>query len=156
MFKKLNRTSRAAAMQVRPLIDYLIEQNNLLDEIGRVLARENRAISARNVEDLTAVTERKSQLMLTLQQNDQKIKLHPDAVKLKGEYAQHVHVLKLKLTECKRRNEVNGKLIRLCQASCRRLSAMLMGVRDKLTASMTYTDKGSVNARSPLRVSVQA
>lgn len=70
--------------------------------------------------------------MHTLQQNGQKLKLHPDAAKLKTDFAKHVQVLKLKLAECKRRNEVNGRLIRLCQSSCR-LSAVLMGVRDTMT-----------------------
>ena len=76
--------------------------------------------------------------------------------RLKTDYTQHVRVLRVKLAECKRRNEVNGKLIRLCQASCRRLTSMLMGVRDRMTQSLTYTDKGGMNARQLQRVNISA
>lgn len=159
MFKKLNPGTKAdakAAPVVRPLIEYLQEQNKLLDEIGRVLSQENKALSGRDAEAINELSQKKSKLMLTLQQNDQKIKLHPDAAKLKTDFVKHVQVLKLKLAECKRRNEVNGRLIRLCQSSCRRLSAVLMGVRDKMTKSMTYTDKGGISANGLQRLNIQA
>ncbi len=157
MFKKLNVNAQAQSqVQVKPLIEYLKEQNALLDEIGRLLTQENRALTSRDAEKITALTERKAQLMVTLQGNDQKIKLHPDAARLKTDYTQHVRVLRVKLAECKRRNEVNGKLIRLCQASCRRLTSMLMGVRDRMTQSLTYTDKGGMNARQLQRVNISA
>ncbi len=155
MFKKLN-TGKMVNGTVRPLLDYLVEQNKLLDEIGRVLAQENRAVSGRETDKINELTELKSKLMIKLQQNDQKIKLHPDCALLKTEFANHVRVLKVKLSECKRRNEVNGRLIALCLASCRRLSSVLMSARDKMTGSLTYTQKGGVNARSPLRLNIEA
>lgn len=101
--------------------------------MGCVLSQENMALSGRDAQAINELSQKKSKLMLPLQQNDQKLKLHPDAAKLKTDFAKHVQVLKLKLVECKRRNEVNGRLIRLCQSSCRRLSAVLMGVREQIS-----------------------
>lgn len=101
--------------------------------LGRVLSQENKVLSSRDAQAINELSQKKSKLKHTLQQNGQKIKLHPDAARLKIDFAKHVQVLKLKLAKCKRRNEVNGRLIRLCQSSCRRLSAVLMGVRDTMT-----------------------
>lgn len=145
-----------SAPTIKPLSDYLKEQSNLLDNIERVLQMEHRAIKERKIESLEGIAEEKSSLMLQLQANDQRLKLHPEASLLKTEYAQDVAYLKEKLAKCKEINEVNGKLISLCLAANRRLTSVLMGARDKLSRNMTYTEKGNTVATGPLRVNINA
>ena len=145
-----------AQSTIKPLIEYLKDQNNLLDSIATLLVKESKALNTNDYESIEFLAEEKSKVMLALQSNDQKIKLHPDALELKSTFLQHVMVLKQKLTECKKMNMINGKLIDMDIASNRRLFAVLMGARDKATRNMTYTDKGTTTARGPARLSIEA
>ena len=105
---------------------------------------------------LKPLSEQKSHLMVKLQSNDQKLKLHPDVALLKTEYAAEVTIIKNMMASCKYQNEVNGKLITMCMQSNNRLQALLVGVRDVVTKNMTYNAKGNASARGPVRLSVEA
>lgn len=141
---------------IRPLIEYLKEQNSLLDSVAVILGKEIKALTAKDYNSIETLAEEKSKVMLRLQSNDQKIRLHPDSEELKSTFLEHVLVLKQKLFECKKKNMVNGRLIDMDLASNRRLFAVLMGARDKATRNMTYNDKGTTTATGPLRVSIEA
>ena len=141
-----------AVPAIRSLRDYLDEQDQILDNVMRVLKKEYKAIKERRLTELEAISEEKSSCMLNLQANDQRLKLHPQAELLKTEYLPRVNAIKAKLTQCKQQNEVNGKLISLAMASNRRLSAVLMNARDKMSKNMTYTDIGNTVVTTPLRV----
>lgn len=144
------------SVKILPLIDYLTEQNQLLDAMGKILFKEHCALKDRNADLIDACSKEKAALLSKLSGNDQKIRLHPDSARLKSDYARHVEVLRLKLSECKRRNEVNGKLISFCMTSNRRLSDLLMRSRDRFTRNLTYTGEGRTVARGPSRLSVEA
>ena len=88
--------------------------------------------------------------------NDQKIRLHPDKKRLEADYLPQVEVIKIKLIECKRRNEVNGKLIRYFMGANKRLTDVLMKIRDRNTKNMTYNDKGSTQAQGLHILNLQA
>lgn len=150
------RQVKPVQKKIQPIKTYLQEQEKLLDEVDRILRDEFNTIKARKLVELEGIAERKSALMLKLQQNDQRIKLHPDVAKLKELYSDDVQEIKNKLISCKRLNETNGRFINICLASNRRLSAALMGVRDKLTKNMTYTEEGNTVATGPARLSVEA
>lgn len=152
--RSINKSQSAPA--IKSISDYLIEQDRLLDSVSRILTREYDAIKTRQLDDLGVIAEEKSSLMLQLQANDQRIKLHQDAPLLKTEYAGRVNHLKEKLSQCKLMNETNGKLIALSLAANRRLTSVLMGARDRMSRNMTYTDKGTTTATGPLRVNVNA
>lgn len=146
----------STAPTIKPLAEYLKEQATLLDNVEKVLQMEYHAIKERKIDSLEGIAEEKSSLMLQLQANDQRLKLHPQAALLKTEYASEVNALKDKLAKCKEINEVNGKLISLCLAANRRLTSVLMTARDKLSRNMTYNDKGTTVATGPLRVNINA
>ena len=152
MFKP---AAEVAAAQIQPLTSYLKEQNLLLDELKVVLEAERAAIRDRDMKGLPKLTEQKSNMMLKLQSNDQRLKLHPQAAELKTLYLSSVNQIKDKLSECKRRNEINGKLIKLCLNSTKRVFGLLMDMRDRDTKNMTYTQKGTTIARGVQHLSIQ-
>lgn len=156
VFEKSIFKPGAVASEILPLNTYLDEQDKLLDELGKVLDNERIFLRDRRMKELNAVTEHKSSLMLKLQSNDQRIKLHPDAAQLKTTLSGRVERIKNSLRLCKRRNEVNGKLIKLCMNTTRRVYSLLMESRDRNTKNLTYTDKGSITARGLARLSIQA
>lgn len=141
---------------IKPLIDYLREQNMLLDNVADVLVKEGKALEKRDLVAIEELAEKKSELMLNIQANDQRIKLHPDVEELKTTYADHVALIRQKLEACKKKNIINGKLIDMSIASCRRLTSVMMDLRDKNTKNMTYTDKGTTIARGLAIVNLQA
>ncbi|MCR5537108.1 MAG: flagellar protein FlgN [Succinivibrio sp.] len=152
MFKP---AAQVAAAQIKPITSYLKEQDALLDELRKLLEDERAAIRDRDMKGLPKLTEKKSNMMLQLQSNDQRLKLHPQAAELKTLYLTSVNQIKSKLTECKRCNEINGKLIRLCLNSTKRVFGLLMDMRDKDTKNMTYTQKGNTIARGVQRLSIE-
>ncbi len=141
---------------IRPIKEYLDEQSLILDRLEKVISSEYQALKGKNMDDLKTYSELKSDLMLKLQSNDQRIKLHPEVDKLKTEYLTDTTIIKNKLLKCKFRNEVNGKLIVFNMQSNNRLNAALMNARDARTRNMTYSGKGYASARGPSRLSVQA
>ncbi len=142
--------------QVKPIKDYLLIQTEVLNNLEQVISREYIALKERHFDQLQSISTEKSDLMLKLQANDQKLKLHPEVQELKGKYSSDVLIIKNKMKKCHFRNEVNGKLITMCMQSSNKLQALLVGARDMVTRNMTYTSKGSATARGPLRVSVSA
>ncbi len=142
--------------QIRPLIEYLKDQNLLLDEVGKILYKEHNALKGRDTELITALASKKAEIMGKIAGNDQKIRLHPDKKRLEADYLPQVEVIKIKLIECKRRNEVNGKLIRYFMGANKRLTDVLMKIRDRNTKNMTYNDKGSTQAQGLHILNLQA
>ena len=152
MFKP---AAEVAAQQIKPIGEYLAEQEKILDALKRLLEAERVAVRDRDMQTLPKLTEQKSNLMLSLQSNDQKLKLHPQAAELKTIYLGRVNLLKQKLLNCKKCNEINGKLIRLCLNTTKRVFGLLMDMRDRDTKNMTYTDKGCTTARGLQRLSIE-
>ncbi|MCI6939388.1 flagellar export chaperone FlgN [Succinivibrio sp.] len=153
VFNKVNVTKNN---DVEPLKYYLDLQETILDKLTRVIQSEYEALRDRMVARLAELSSAKSDLMLKLQSNDQKIKLHPDVDKLKTEFAANVLILKDKLKKCKFRNEVNGRLIVMNMQASNKLKAVLMEARDATTRNMTYNAKGSASAKGPSRLSISA
>ncbi len=154
VFKKITPNTQEAA--VKPIKDYLRMQDKVLSCLEQVISREYQAMKDRHFELLQGLSTEKSDLMLKLQSNDQKLKLHPEVGSLKTKYSAEVLIIKNKMKKCHFRNEVNGKLITMCMQSSNRLQALLVEARDLVTRNMTYNNKGSASARAPLRVSVSA
>lgn len=153
VFNKVNVTKNN---DVEPLKYYLDLQETILDKLTRVIQSEYEALRDRMVARLSELSSAKSDLMLKLQSNDQKIKLHPDVDKLKTEFAANVLILKDKLKKCKFRNEVNGRLIVMNMQASNKLKAVLMEARDATTRNMTYNAKGAASAKGPSRLSISA
>ncbi len=154
VFKKIAPKSTIHA--VKPLSDYLGLQNDVLTHLEKVIAKEYDALKFRHFEQLQTLSTEKSDLMLRLQANDQKIKLHPEVELLKSKYSAEVLIIKNKMKKCHFRNEVNGKLITMCMQSSNKLQNLLLEARDMVTRNKTYNCKGSATVRAPLRVSVSA
>lgn len=140
----------------KPVAFYLKDQETILDDLYRLLEEERRALRSRNISAISMLSEQKSRLMVKLQGNDQKIRLNPQAELLKTTFKDKVDFIKNRLCECKKLNEINGRLISLSLNSTRKVSALLMKVRDRTTCNLTYTDKGGTTARGPMRLSIEA
>jgi flagellar biosynthesis/type III secretory pathway chaperone len=145
-----------AAVKAKPVTQCLKAQEDLLAELEDLLSKEHVALRHRDLDMLNAVSARKSSLMVTLQGNDQRIRLNPQAALLKTVYKGRVDAIKAALERCKRLNAVNGRLINLNLNATMRLSSVLMSTRDRSTMNMTYTDKGRTRASGPVRLSVEA
>ena len=144
-----------APVKPMPVAFYLKEQENTLKSLSELLREERVALRHRELSVVNSIAERKSALMVKLQSNDQKIRLHPEAELLKTVFKDKVDAIKASLQDCKKLNAINGRLISLAMNSTRRLSAILMQTRDRATRNMTYTCKGSTTARGPMRLSIE-
>lgn len=140
----------------KPVAFYLKDQEQTLELLFKLLEDERRALRSRNIDSIAMLAEQKSRLMVKLQGNDQKIRLNPQAELLKTMFKAQIEAIKGKLQECKKLNEINGRLISLSLNSTRKVSALLMQVRDRTTRNLTYTQKGNTTARGPMRLSIEA
>ncbi|MBQ9274051.1 MAG: flagellar protein FlgN [Succinivibrio sp.] len=154
--RNMFRPVRVNERQVKPLVEFLNEQDEILLLLGRVLKEERRALRERDMKQLGLVSKEKSTLMVRLQSNDQRIKLHPECAQLKTTFADRMQAIKESLLTCKKTNDANGRLLELCSNTTRRMSSLLMKVRDQSTMNLTYTSKGNTTARGPMRVSISA
>ena len=145
-----------AAVKARPVVLCLKDQEGLLTELEELLQNEHVALRHRDLDTLKAISARKSSLMITLQGNDQRIRLNPQAAMLQTIYKGRVDAIKAALLRCKRLNTINGRLINLNLNATMRLSSVLMSTRDKSTMNLTYTDKGRTRASGPVRLSIEA
>ncbi len=145
-----------AAVKARPVSMCLKDQEALLAELEDLLSKEHLALRHRDMDMLNAISARKSSLMVTLQGNDQRIRLNPQAALLKTIYKGRVDAIKAALCRCKKLNAINGRLINLNLNATMRLSSVLMSTRDRSTMNLTYTDKGRTRASGPVRLSIDA
>lgn len=131
-------------MAERCIAEILKAQENILDELFVVIADEFEVLKARKAFDLTAITEKKSNLLLELQSNDSALKFHSEKERLETEFLTQRKVITQKLADLQQKNDVNGRLIELNLTASRRLAASLVQLRDRST--MTYDGKGNQNA----------
>lgn len=131
-------------MAERSISEILKAQENILDELFVVIADEFEVLKARKALDLTAITEKKSNLLLELQSNDSALKFHSEKERLETEFLTQRKVITQKLADLQQKNDVNGRLIELNLTASRRLAASLVQLRDRST--MTYDGKGNQNA----------
>ncbi len=153
VFKKVSEVNTA---NIRPIADYLNDQKAILDNLLKIINDEFDALRDRQIDSLKPLAEEKSHLMVKLQSNDQCLKLHPDVALLKTDYKDDVAEIKRMMKNCHFRNEVNGKLIKLCMQATNKLQALFVNVRDGITRNMTYNNKGNAMASGPSRLSVVA
>lgn len=135
---------REDCMAERSISEILKAQENILDELFVVIADEFEVLKARKALDLTAITEKKSNLLLELQSNDSALKFHSEKERLETEFLTQRKVITQKLADLQQKNDVNGRLIELNLTASRRLAASLVQLRDRST--MTYDGKGNQNA----------
>lgn len=131
-------------MAERSIAEILKVQENILDELFVVIADEFEVLKARKALDLTAITEKKSNLLLELQSNDSALKFHSEKERLETEFLTQRKAITQKLADLQQKNDVNGRLIELNLTASRRLAASLVQLRDRST--MTYDGKGNQNA----------
>ncbi|MBP5244129.1 MAG: hypothetical protein J6Z28_05375 [Succinivibrio sp.] len=95
VFKKITPNTQEPA--VKPIKDYLMMQDKVLSCLEQVISREYLALKERHFELLQGLSTEKSDLMLKLQSNDQKLKLHPEVGTLKTKYSAEVLIIKNKM-----------------------------------------------------------
>lgn len=151
----MNQFTASPSPAVLPVAFFIKEQEQTLTTLHDLLMRERLALRHRELKDVNDLAQKKSALMVKLQANDQKIRLHPEANLLKTVFKDRVDAIKTALKECKRLNGINGRLINLALNSTIRLSAVLMQTRDRVTRNLTYNDHGRTTARGPMRLSIE-
>lgn len=119
-------------------------QNKQLDEINSLLHEEFLILKNKKALSLPEIEQKKVVVIDKIQKMDKTIAAHPDCGLLKTTYKDQKDQILKKLKECHRQNAVNGKLIKLCMASNRRLGTTLSQLKDH--NSMTYDDKGGTHS----------
>ncbi len=146
----------ASPQKLISIQECLKEQLKLLKETHQVLGWEFDALKSRNLDRITQLAIKKQALMQKVIANDQRLKLHPDKVLLQTDCNREVEAIKELLVSCKKRNDINGRLIQFCLAANHRLSMALMKTRDLATKNLTYTEEGQTIARGLNRVNLTA
>ncbi len=119
------------------------QQENQLTELLGVLEEEFTALKHRRMNDLTLITQRKSELLEIIHSIDEDItstlKKNKDASIQPDKKAR----MKAKLEHCQYQNEINGNLLELSLMTNRRFAHFFMHMRDE--GSLTYDAKGNTS-----------
>lgn len=124
------------------LIDKQLTQ---LQQLEVVIDQEKEILQQQNPENLVDITEKKNQLLLTIQELDLKFE---QSILFKQEKSQGLFDDKLAVIEeillrCKDKNHINGQIIAQSQLSVERMKTSLLQNHNK--ASMTYDKKGKTS-----------
>lgn len=120
--------------------DYLSQMQGILEEEFSLL-EQHQALA------LPALTERKQQLLASIETLDKTLAEMPELALQLAAYPDEMAQLRAKLDTCQAQNDINGRLLELSIVSNRRLATFLSQLRDR--NSLTYDAKG--NTRSGTR-----
>ena len=138
------------------LLDQLSQQQEFIHALQAVLDEETDCLKEKNFSQLTAIISKKQQLLTSITELDkslatpasQKIIIEDnDLTAIKSNIEQ-------KLTECKKSNDINGKIIELSMKSNKHLMQIMKQVTGK--NSVTYDRKGGLNSASLMGKDIKA
>jgi len=168
----LNKDSEQKSNSVeKALSDVLTQEKDCLEQLNSLLAIENKMIAERNIKEMDHLLDQKLPLLSKLEQQDkQRQQIFAQHTGLSYEHtafsvfieqypAQTIqqlwHSIKKLLTECKKQNELNGRIITVKKDNTEKLLQILLGKPANQTSS-TYSNLGQTNLqkRSALYTSV--
>ena len=126
----------------------LNEQINCLTTLSELLTQELNAIASRRGEGLKEIAQQKMSFLTTLSNLDKELnKLIANNDEQTTEITDLIKLIRSKLEQCQKQNEVNAHAAHQAQLSVKQLKEILIGA----PTSMTYDQAGkSVNTESKL------
>ncbi|MCM2678930.1 flagellar protein FlgN [Echinimonas agarilytica] len=119
-------------------LDLLGQQLQRLNQLQELLLVEQKILSERKLDDLSAIPPKKNDILRQLQAGDQALA----AFDLKAQqFQRHLAKAKAMLQLCKQLNEDNGKSIALAMTSIGRIHGVMSKIGQQ-GASTTYTAQG--------------
>ncbi|NRA83382.1 MAG: flagellar protein FlgN [Gammaproteobacteria bacterium] len=134
-------------MNIIELEQHLILQQQQSQQLIALLEQENHALIEREPEKIQALAESKQQLLIAINDCDQKIKLllAPDLT-LPAELLELKTSIDNNIKLSQQKNEINGRAIDLSISSIERLQSSL--IKKRAGNSMTYNQKGKTQGSS--------
>lgn len=119
----------------------LNEQHNCLESLNILLNDELTSIASRRGEGLKEIAQQKMSFLTTLSNLDKELnKLIANNDKQTTEITDLIKLIRSKLEQCQKQNEVNAHAAHQAQLSVKQLKDILIGA----PSSMTYDQAGSV------------
>lgn len=119
----------------------LNEQHNCLESLNILLNDELTSIASRRGEGLKEIAQQKMSFLTTLSNLDKELnKLIANNDEQTTEITDLIKVIRSKLEQCQKQNEVNAHAAHQAQLSVKQLKDILIGA----PSSMTYDQAGSV------------
>ncbi|ALS32169.1 flagella synthesis protein FlgN [Pseudoalteromonas translucida KMM 520] len=119
----------------------LNEQHNCLESLNILLNDELTSIASRRGEGLKEITQQKMSFLTTLSSLDKELnKLIANNDEQTTEITDLIKLIRSKLEQCQKQNEVNAHAAHQAQLSVKQLKDILIGA----PSSMTYDQAGSV------------
>ncbi|MCH1924544.1 flagellar protein FlgN [Shewanella sp. C32] len=136
-------------MQLSDLEQHLNKQTLNLERLLFLIDQEKHALISRDADKLLSLAADKSKMLEAIKEVDAQLAQHPNKDDFSREpLAALVADAKALMTECQTKNQENGKLIELCNASINRLAQALQMSRN--SSSLTYDGKGKTSTISTL------
>jgi len=122
--------------------ELLTQQLAQLQELEQVIIEEKLILQLHQPNDLLQISEKKNQLLLSIQNLDQQIIINQAFAqdKAAGFISQELAEIESLLTLCQQKNQVNGQIIAQSQLAVERMKTSLLENHNK--TSVTYDNKG--------------
>lgn len=122
--------------------ELLAQQLSQLQELEQVITDETIVLQQHQPDALLQVTEKKNQLLISIQNLDQQISINQVFAqdKAAGFLTQELAEIESLLENCQQKNLVNGQIIAQSQLAVERMKTSLLESHSK--TSMTYNNKG--------------
>lgn len=122
--------------------ELLAQQLSQLQELEQVIMEEKLVLQQHQPNALLQISERKNQLLLSIQNLDQQIGINQVFAqdKAAGFLNQELADIESLLTLCQQKNQVNGQIITQSQLAVERMKTSLLESHNK--TSVTYDSKG--------------
>lgn len=122
--------------------ELLAQQFSQLQELEQVITEEKLVLQQHQPDALLQVSEKKNQLLLSIQTLDQQISLNQVFAqdKAAGFLSQELSDIESLLKLCQQKNQVNGQIIAQSQLAVERMKTSLLESHNK--TSVTYDSKG--------------
>ena len=122
--------------------ELLAKQFSQLQELEQVITDEKIVLQQHQPDALLEITEKKNQLLLSIQNLDQQISINQAFAqdKAAGLLSEELVAIEKQLELCQKKNLVNGQIIAQSQLSVERMKTSLLESHNK--TSMTYDSKG--------------
>lgn len=122
--------------------ELLAKQFSQLQELEQVITDEKLILQQHQPDALLDITEKKNQLLLSIQNLDQQISINQAFAqdKAAGLLSENLVAIEKQLELCQKKNLVNGQIIAQSQLSVERMKTSLLESHNK--TSMTYDSKG--------------
>lgn len=138
------------------LLDQLSQQQEFIHALQAVLDEETDCLKEKNFTQLTAIISKKQQLLTSITELDKSLAT-PASQKIiieDNDLTAIKNNIEQKLTECKKSNDINGKIIELSMKSNKHLMQIMKQVTGK--NSVTYDRKGGLNSASLMGKDIKA